>query len=305
MSEPPKKKRKETHDHFLDELRNDNVSEEVLIEVVKLIGTKLSSDIYEDSLTISSLYKSNHFKEDFEVKSWISKRNKVLTTFLLATANVKSLEENHKKNLCIAGSVDSLLKARNLSTISPIHFYKNLISYYITGSKFITRLNNVHAPAGSYSSIIEWLNNMSCNSLKCTDNGDICTFFDNNQVVARNWRVNYNYKTKASVVTTVINIHPSLRTNIQENNDLNPTNWLYSNEHDLTVKKIKSCISEHVSFFNNIRDQFIKNRLEKVQKDMKERNGCLMDHIDCKISGKYMLIELIMNKVMKEFLISI
>lgn len=45
--------------------------------------------------------------------------------------------------------------------------------------------------------------------------GDVITFFDNNQVMARNWPVRFVSKAALSVVTNIFHIFPNIRSHVQ------------------------------------------------------------------------------------------
>ena len=89
-------------------------------------------------------------------------------------------------------------------------------------SKNVVSLFNSCRPAGSYFSLKKWLAKIGAIPIHLHEikDNDSITFFDNSQVLARNWRVNYNYKSKASVITTTANI--ILPTKLQCNPELSP-----------------------------------------------------------------------------------
>ena len=152
-------------------------------------------------------------------------RNQILVKFIMSLTGAE--ETNSKKLLCVANSIDSIYKARNLSLITPLCFSNNILSYCASGSRFICDIYNSVSPAGSYTSVRKWLNSQSCEPPPPVPNADTITFFDNSQVIGRNWRVCYNYKSKASVITTVLHIVPSCDRQLQKCVNLSPTQWLY------------------------------------------------------------------------------
>lgn len=81
MIEPSHKKLKAENDckTFLENLKNDKFEENELVEIVAAIGEKISSNIYEDSMVVSSSYKSINFDDDVKVKKYIKNRNRILT----------------------------------------------------------------------------------------------------------------------------------------------------------------------------------------------------------------------------------
>ena len=62
------------------------------------------------------------------------------------------MEANSKPGaFWIAKSIEQVYKARNSRLVLPLHFRHNLISYTLTGSKQVVRLNSSTSPAGSYT----------------------------------------------------------------------------------------------------------------------------------------------------------
>ena len=158
-----------------------------------------------------------------------------------------------------------MYKARCLNLVTPLSFSINLISYYISESKIICSLNNSTSPAGSYPTIRNWISKQNEQPLKSPESCDILTFFDNNQIISRNWRVNYDHKCKVSAITTLIHIVPGLPSQLQEAPDFSPLKWLYiANEPREIVDKVDELLHSAKLKFHDIRNEFICSRLMKI-----------------------------------------
>ena len=103
----------------------------------------------------------------------------------------------------------------------------------MTGSKAICEMNNSSATSGGYTTLQCWITSRTQTpSSRPSQENDLVTFFDNNQVLARNWRVVYDYKSKASAITTIIHIRPGIP---RAAPDFSPLQWLYVNNQPITV----------------------------------------------------------------------
>lgn len=76
----------------------------------------------------------------------------------------------------------------------PFTFSKNLLSYYFSESKAICTMNSVAGPGGSYQSVLSWIAQQGADPVCISEIEDLITFFDNNQILTRRWRVNYDKK---------------------------------------------------------------------------------------------------------------
>ena len=59
-------------------------------------------------------------------------------------------------------------------------------------------------------------------------NNDISVFFDNNQIMARNWNVKDNPQALISVITIMVSLVPPVITTLQRNTQFKPSVWLNS-----------------------------------------------------------------------------
>ena len=290
ISEPPQKKVKVTEStvvtDLIDSLNNGKLQNSDVITIATALGKYIQNDILEDTFKVGKEYRDDAYLSSLDLEKYVCQRNQVLLSFLKASANMDS--DNRKKMLCIANAIDSTYKARNLSTISPFSFSRNFITYCMTGSKMACDLNNSVSPSGSYTSIRKWMKDKSSDPVKPPKNGDLITFFDNNQVLCRNWRVTYNYKCKVSVITTVLHIVPSPETRLQYTPNLSPFHWLYlQRDPVLLVQSMKEFAKIHLENFTLIQNEFIKDRLRKVMEEQlptgKDKIDAVMEEEDAVI----------------------
>jgi hypothetical protein len=273
---------------FADVIEKGRLDRSAMECIAKSIGNCISDNIYNDCIRLEANYTDPKCLTDFDCNIWLKERDAVLTSFLAAAANCVISEKLDQKMLCITGAVDSIYKARKLNHVAPLPFAQNLISYYITGSKTVTLLNNRQQASGSYTTLRKWLNDCG-KHVERNENvqlSDKIIFFDNNQVVARNWRVTYGHKTTCSVITTTINISPNPEYKLQHNKDLSPRNWLHSADNKC-VNQIMNLIKDGEQQYSLIQQQYIQTRLEKVMNEKRIGNdGFLIDFIDDNLSGK-------------------
>ena len=107
------------------------------------------------------------------------KRNNIVVSFIKGVIG-KDVTDGTMVSVC--KTVEHLYHARNQKFISPISFCQNLLTYYVTGSKFAAQINSRGSPSGSYATIKKWIADHAVQPLTCPDDTDVVTFFDNNQV---------------------------------------------------------------------------------------------------------------------------
>ena len=138
----------------------------------------------------------------------------------------KFLKDNTTKPLFAAAALDCLYKGRCLTLITPLYFARNLVHYQVSGSKLLSTLNSRASSACSYTGVTKWLDKESLSPPTATHVVVISTYFDNNQVLVRNRRVLCNATIAFSVITSVMNIIPSIPTTLQNQPEPSPSSWL-------------------------------------------------------------------------------
>lgn len=119
-------------------------------------------------------------------------------------------------------------------------------------------------PAGSYSTLQNWIQQHSSNKIYVRNVDDVITYFDNNQVLARNWRVRYDAKAILSYITTVVHFLPKPITNLQINQAFSPRHWLYNINICDFSSAVFNFINHSEVLFRSLRDNFIQNRLQII-----------------------------------------
>lgn len=97
--------------------------------------------------------------------------------------------------------------------ILPFSFCLNLLTYYMSNSKTVCNMYSSAHPAGSYTSVLKLIEH-AANPITIPFQHDVITYLDNNQVLARNWKVRYDTKAILSYVTTVVHFFPSPTTDL-------------------------------------------------------------------------------------------
>ncbi|XP_078336984.1 uncharacterized protein LOC144626577 [Crassostrea virginica] len=141
-------------------------------------------------------------------------------------------------------------------------------SYYITGSKSALTLATKGSPCWSYTTIQSWIADQGKEEIHCPQDPDVVTFFDNNQVLEKKWKVEVNYKSRASVIITLIHIIPNTMDphRLQKIPELSPKMWLDFSETGKTnaVQKLLEDDRVYAEEFRNFRNQYIDHRLRKL-----------------------------------------
>lgn len=111
-----------------------------------------------------------------------------------------------------------------------------MITYFVTGSKLACDINASCSPAGSYTTVLNWIREASSSRIEVENETDVVTFFDNNQVMARNWRVNFDSKASVSVITNFLHLFPSSTSFLQNNVTLSPATWRFKYDREELMK---------------------------------------------------------------------
>ena len=83
-------------------------------------------------------------------------------------------------------------------------------------------------PYGSYPTVITWLEDQATLLLQCPPDGNLITFFDNNQIIGKSWNINHDNLFKKSVITMQLHIQTNGEeiTPIQTMTEHRPSEWL-------------------------------------------------------------------------------
>ena len=84
--------------------------------------------------------------------------------------------------------LEQMLHTCNMGFVGPVSFKLNMLVYFSSKSKTACNILSRNGPFGSYTTILNWLNDQGHNAITAPQ-GDIITFFDNNQVVGKNYKI--------------------------------------------------------------------------------------------------------------------
>ena len=163
------------------------------------IGFSQHNDFAKEATEATKAYTTNLLcYEPYQFET-----NRVDLSFLSALVGIDNVSrcENKTRLLSFRVTTDCLLATCNLCTITQLFFALNLIMYFVCGSKTVVNFLSSLSPAGCYNSVRNWFRAFTTDKIVCPSNRDLITFFDSNQVLARNWRVRYDSKAMLSVIT--------------------------------------------------------------------------------------------------------
>ncbi|XP_062613499.1 uncharacterized protein LOC134275243 [Saccostrea cucullata] len=252
-------------------------------EVVKLIEEKKLStrdkkrllrallqdekmSIEDDSKHLSSKYKDTQYLSSLDTKKWLLDRNHMVIQFLSVISGRKIQDLTEKQTAAFIFAVEQIYSLVTSNLILPLTFSKNLLSYYFSGSRSICTMNSIASPGGSYQSIVSWIAQQGGDPITISGVEDVLTFFDNNQILTRRWRVNYDNKTILSAITTVVHLFPHNLSYLQQNPHLSPRQWLYPKNLSSQISNFSKYLDKFGNIFRELRLQFVESRLEKVYK---------------------------------------
>lgn len=190
-------------DELLKLIINKEISESDLLTLCKSIGENQRDTFQKYISENKNKYKDENYMTQFDLKREIGMLPPVVLTFLTALCGEDVDNMHHKCTGTIIKIFEHLASMCDSKYVGPLCFLENLITYFLSGSSQILDILNKFSPNGSYSTVYNWLNEKSKDPLVFTSKEDTICFFDNNQILSRNWRVKYNSTYSVSVVTTV------------------------------------------------------------------------------------------------------
>ena len=272
-----------TFEEFCKSISEDEFDSEQVIELSSVFGTMMRKRL----VTVRSCTDTS-FLENLNAADHIVNIDRTVVSFL----NALALNESDKK-VKILNAYEHLVSLAVTNYIGPLNFGLNLISYFISGSRNIVDIGSRYSPAGSYSFVTGYLNKNSIDSLEIPTDNDFSVFFDNNQIMARNWNVQYNSKALISVITTLACLIPPKPSTLQMNPRLKPSLWLKG------IDNIESSDVEKDRMFRVKRNEYIVNSMEVIRKDIVLENAGPLpkktkcdsktdpyDHIESHVAGK-------------------
>ena len=200
-----------------EKIAESELEESEIIDVAEALGKYLKTKL------------ANHSDDEYNLRDKLENItantcdvDPILKKFLV------SLSGSTGGNAALLNAAETLIYLVNKKYIGKLNFCLSLISHFITGSKCIVELRSKYSPSGSYPTLLKYLETYTKEKNQFPQDKDVLVFFDNNQVLARNWRVKYDCKALVSVVTTLLCLIPPAEYQLQRNPELCPFKWLRS-----------------------------------------------------------------------------
>ena len=266
----------------INDIDEGNLDPDDLHNIARALGRSQKNTVYCEAKSTSETYSNN--LGDLDIQQLITNRNAVLVNFLLEITGLygSSVENQRARFMPFICALDCILAAAYDRTVTPLLFLVSVLHYFVTGSKTVVNILSCLTPSGHYTILRKWFENYFSNKCLCPSGRDIISFFDNSQVLARNWRVRFNSKAMVSVITTLIHISPSVRTRLQYIPELDPSSWLYNAK--LSIEQIVvlmfSLIENCNRVYDTYRDRFIKSTMDKVTHQQVLGSDLIDNHIE-------------------------
>lgn len=187
-------------------------------------------------------------------------------------------EGSDKKTNAIVHAIEQVLLTRNLLTVSPHSFQRNIIQYCVTGSKLATNLNGSCSPAGSCTKVDTYIKAPSEPPVLPRE-GDLHIAVDNEQRVGKSsGRIREGSSICVDICTTMLCLQTAEKTHLQENELLKPEVWRKRGESEDKQKvmdDVELQEQKYVRIFRQYRQDFITEVLQDVSPDK--------DHVDIAI----------------------
>ena len=261
------KKLKSNHiESTINDIECGNIESSDLVNLATALGKSQYDTFKQEARETSRNYSETI--HDFSPSSWLQNRNVVLLAFMNGIVGNEGNDLNKKQSVYIAAAIDCLMAAVVCNCITPLFFIFNLITYFFSGSKTTACILSALSPSGSYYTMKNWFKGQLRNICKLPSN-DIITFFDNNQVLSRNWRVRFDAKVKLSVITSVLHIITKNANLLQTHIQLDPYCWLYHTQvqTENVIQRMLQFLKHCSTVFEKYRNHFVIERLNKVYKE--------------------------------------
>ena len=272
-------------DAVVKDIEQGDLQEDDMRRLAGALGRSQHETFKQQSYDTTKTYKDSI--KQFSIDGWVTSKNIIVSGFINELVGAK--EGKSKQSVYIAAAIDCLMAATISNCITPLFFIFNIVSYFICGSKLTSSTLSAFTPSGSYTTLKNWLQGQMSNLCSLPSLNDIITYFDNNQVLSRNWRVRYDAKVRLSVITSVIHILTNKLTSLQTQLHLDPHTWLYRTQiqNETIIHRIVQFIKHCSSSFEVYRNKFIIERINKVyeehSKDGKDFISTLIDNPDLDI----------------------
>ena len=255
-----------------------------LAYIARAIGAKIERDLYSDSLKVTKECE-NLANNDINKDEWLNERNSVLIGFLKGCTSMSDTQNpTEKKKNSLIHTVEQVLNTRNLTTVSPFSFQRNLVQYSITGSKVATNLLGSWEPAGSYTKVQTYINAPS-DPPKIPDS-DVHLAVDNEQRVGRSTgRIREGSSIRLDICTTMSCLQPHENKNLQQKDELKPAVWRKRDADDLkaAIADVEGEEEKAMKTFRQYRQNLVAEIINDVNSEI---DGNMKDHIDTAVLQK-------------------
>ena len=215
----------------IDGVTAGKYTEHDLCNLAYAVGSSQVHEIGRDAKFQSDAY---HSISSHDSSSWLQQRNRVVIAFLEGVAGKLKSVMKPKKFLALVMCVELIYFLRFLNFISPLSFRINLIQYFSSASKVVTSLNGACSPSGGYDTVRKWIKKHATPFRIPSPNPDIITFFDNDQVLAKTYKIQLHNKLQVSTITNYLHFQPSHNIpSIQIHPHLSPIVWLDFDLHNI------------------------------------------------------------------------
>ena len=249
-----------------EELYNGN--ENLWIKLFELLGSSISSQVYNDGKSLEAVYKQPKFLIDLNILSFIKKRNILLVKFLCGLSHRKLESESKSVVYTFACTIEMCYNLRNMNLVLPNSFLANLVQSCISGSKSVSVVNGKITPGGGYTTYRNWIQLQGEKMLTCMK-GTLDIFFDNiGKYIIKSYRVSSDSSARADVITTAIQILPTNEYDIQQDASLKPKRK--STDRKTLHQKMESEIEKGVKNYREYRYRFLHSILSEFLNHMTE-----------------------------------
>ena len=251
-----------------------------LADISIVLGSLIESDLYEDSLEVTKeTNNTNADLKDIDKEEWIGKRNCVLVGFLTGCAKTSVQNQEEKKTNALIHAVEQVLKLRNLLTVSPFGFQRNIVQYVVSGSKLATNLMGSWEPGGSYTKVSQYIRGPI--DPPTIPDGDIHIAVDNEQRVGKtSGRIREGSTIRLDICTTMSCIQSKESKGVQSKMELKPESWRTwdsSDDREALIKKVEEEEDNAMRVFRQYRQHFIEEVIAEVDEEL---GSDMQDHVD-------------------------
>ena len=249
------KKIKKDYTHEVDniiKLINDGVlSVQELSKISTALGQSQRSLFQHEGEKFTGLYHSLGEIKTFKEETFLEGVNPIVFNFVTALTGQETISANKLNVLCVC--IENLYKCVNYRFIGPTSFTINLLVYILSGSEKALNILSAHGCGGSYTTIKTWLKDNASEELHYSLDEDVITFFDNAQILGKNWRVKLDCSAIVSCITSIIHITSTHNASVQSMDHLSPAHWHNIHQNHSLIKHI---LETNAPKFDSFRDCF-------------------------------------------------